>query len=167
MNVDAWEFMSYVVTVLGLPVAVAVFVYEKRKQRLADKEKVYESLSARYHDFLRLALENPDLKLLSQMRTAEMTADQRERMLAIFGLLIALFERAYLLIYNNKMTGMEARRWESWVDFMQEWCERADFREAIPDLLTGEDPEFSVYLTRLAREFDARKSGDREIRFAD
>jgi hypothetical protein len=33
---------------------------------------------------------------------------------------------------------------------MQEWCERDDFREAMPQLLHGEDPEFAAYLQGLA-----------------
>lgn len=152
MNIETWELLSYIVTVLGLPLAVAVFMYEKHKERVAEEEEVYESLSARYHDFLRLALENPDLQLLSQSRTVDLDADQRERMLAIFGLLIALFERAYLLLYDDNLSDKETRRWLSWVDFMQEWCTREDFRESIPDLLAGEDPEFATYLTRLAKE---------------
>ena len=152
MNIETWELLSYVVTVLGLPLAVGVFIYEKHKERLAEEEEVYEALSSRYHDFLRLAMDNPDLRLLSQAKTTDLDAGQRERMQAIFGLLIALFERAYLLLYEDDLSGMEARRWQSWVDFMQEWCAREDFREAIPDLLVGEDPQFAAYLTRLARD---------------
>lgn len=150
MNIETWELLSYMVTVLGLPLAVAVFVYEKRRERLTEEEEVYEALSGRYQDFLRLALDNADLRLLSRSRTAELNEEQRERMQAIFGLLIALFERAYLLLYEDDLSGKEARRWQSWVDFMQEWCAREDFREAIPALLVGEDPEFAAYLTRLA-----------------
>jgi hypothetical protein len=33
---------------------------------------------------------------------------------------------------------------------MQEWCERDDFRQAMPELLHGEDPEFAAYMRRLA-----------------
>ena len=73
-------------------------------------------------------------------------------MQAIFGLLIALFERAYLLLYETHLSGKEARRWRSWEDFMQEWCGRDDFRIAMPELLQGEDPAFAAYLRKLAAE---------------
>lgn len=150
MAIETWELLSYVVTVIGLPLAIAVFLYEKRQERRNDEEEVHELLSSNYHDFLKLALENADLRLLSESRTRDLTAEQRERMLAIFGLLIALFERAYLLLYERDLSGKEARRWRSWEDFMQEWCGRDDFREAMPALLQGEDPEFAAYLKRLA-----------------
>lgn len=152
MNIETWELLSYVVTVLGLPLAIGVFLYEKRRERAAEEAEVYEALSSNYHDFLRLALDNPDLRLMSKTRTDDLTAEQRERMIAIFGLLIATFERAYLLLYDTDLSGKEARRWRSWEDFMQEWCGREDFREAMPQLLQGEDPEFAAYLSKLADE---------------
>ncbi|MDH4110138.1 MAG: hypothetical protein OEW35_17780 [Gammaproteobacteria bacterium] len=152
MSIHTWELLSYVVTVLGLPLAIGVFLYEKRRERAAEEAEVYEALSSNYHDFLRLALDNPDLRLMSKLRTDDLTDVQRERMIAIFGLLIATFERAYLLLYDTDLTGKEARRWRSWEDFMQEWCGREDFREAMPQLLQGEDPEFAAYLRRLADE---------------
>ena len=150
MTIETWELLSYIVTVLGLPAAMAVFLYEKRKERAAEEEEVYEAVASSYHDFLRLALENPDLRLLSKTRTGDLSAEQRERMQAIFGLLMAIFERAYLLLYDTDLSGKDARRWRSWEDFMQEWCERDDFRESMPALLRGEDPEFAAYLSKLA-----------------
>jgi hypothetical protein len=152
MTIETWELLSYVVTVLGLPVAIVVFLFEKRKERAAEEEEVYEAVAGSYQNFLHLALENPDLRLLSKSRTGDLSAEQRERMQAIFGMLIAIFERAYLLLYAEDLSGKDARRWRSWEDFMQEWCERDDFREAMPALLLGEDPAFAEYLRRLAAE---------------
>jgi hypothetical protein len=39
---------------------------------------------------------------------------------------------------------------------MQEWCEREDFRAALPALLHGEDPDFVATIQRFASE---RKTG--------
>jgi hypothetical protein len=150
MSIETWELLSYIVTVVGLPLAIGVFIYEQRQERANEEEEVYELLANSYQDFLKLALENPDLRLMSKSRTADLSAEQQERMRAIFGLLIALFERAYLLLYETEFKGKQARRWRSWEDFMQEWCERDDFREAMPDLLYGEDPAFAAYMQKLA-----------------
>jgi hypothetical protein len=155
MNAELWIFLSYVVTVIGFPMAITVFLYEKRKERANEEEEVFELLSASYQDFLKIALENPDLRLLSKARTGNLTDEQKERMRAIFGLLIALFERAYLLLYDRRLKGKQARRWRSWEDFMQEWCERDDFRETLPELLRGEDPEFAAHLRKLAEIAEA------------
>jgi len=150
---ETWELLSYVVTVVGLPMAIVVYLVEKYQDRLNDEDDVYERLSRNYQDFLQLALDYPDLKLLSQGHTPNLTPEQVERMQAIFAMLIALFERAYLLLYSKKLKGKELRRWRSWEDFMQEWCERQDFRDSLPGLLHGEDPEFADYIKALASRF--------------
>jgi hypothetical protein len=152
MNLETWELASYVVTVIGLPLAIFVFFFEQRKERENEEEEVYQLLSDNYQDLLRVALDNPDLRLFAEEQTPQLTDEQRERMFIIFSMLISLFERAYLLLYENDMKLKQARRWRSWEDYMSEWCDRADFRTALPGLLRGEDPEFAIYMQALAGE---------------
>jgi hypothetical protein len=78
-------------------------------------------------------------------------------MLGILGILVSLFERAYLVTYDKNMSPRKMRRWRSWEDFMREWCMREDFRENLEALLPGEDPDFATYLQRLSSE-EAAKS---------
>ena len=152
MSLETWELLSYIVTVVGLPCAIGIFVYEQRKERENEDEEVYQLLSDNYQDFLKVALENPDLRLFSWEPTPDLTAEQRERTLIIFNMLVSLFERAYLLLYDESMTGKQSRRWRSWEDYMREWCARNDFRNALSDLLRGEDPDFVNYIENLVRE---------------
>ncbi|HUX89255.1 MAG TPA: hypothetical protein VMV48_01020 [Gallionellaceae bacterium] len=149
-TLELWELLSYVVTVVGLPLAISVFIFEQRKERDNEEEEVYQLLSDNYQEFLKIALENPDLRLFSSEETPALSAEQRERMFIIFNMLISLFERAYLLLYEEKMNEKQLRRWRSWEDYMGEWCNRVDFRSALPALLRGEDPEFAVYIQKLA-----------------
>lgn len=148
---EIWELLSYVVTVIGLPLAIAVFIFEQRKERDNEEESVYESLSDNYQEFLKIALDNPDLRLFATEQTPELSAEQRERMFIIFSMLISLFERAYLLLYEENMKEKQLRRWRSWEDYMGEWCDRADFRAALPALLRGEDPAFAEHIQQLAQ----------------
>ena len=150
MGIETWELLSYVVTAVGLPLAILVFLYEQKKERDNEEEEVYQLLSDNYQDFLMVALGNPDLRLFSAEQTANLTEEQRERMLIIFNMLISLFERAYLLLYEPKMSKKHKRRWLSWEDYMREWCRREDFRALLPVLLEGEDPEFGAYIRALA-----------------
>ena len=150
MDIETWELLSYVVTTIGLPVAIIVFLYEQKKERDNEEEEVYQLLSDNYQDFLKIALDNSDLSLFSAEETPQLTKEQRERMLIIFNMLMSLFERAYLLMYEPRMAPQQRRRWLSWEDYMREWCRRADFRAMLPELLEGEDPEFVVYLRALA-----------------
>jgi hypothetical protein len=152
-----FEFASYVVTVIGLPFAIVVFIYDKRRERQNDEEELYQRLSDEYTNFLRLALDNPDLQLLRQHVAVELTPEQIERRLAIFGILVSIFERAYLLVYEENMDKQTRRMWLSWEDYMREWCQRSEFRSALPELLKGEDEDFSCLIKRIAAEVAAPK----------
>ncbi|ROZ68973.1 hypothetical protein [Ramlibacter sp. WS9] len=149
---DAWELASFIVTVVALPFAIIFFAWEQRKERDNEDEEGYQLLSNAYNDFLKVVLANPDLHLRTNEPLANPTIEQTERMLVIFDMLMSLFERAYLVAFKPKMTETEARRWNSWDDYMREWCHREDFYSALPLLLRGEDPEFQSYLRRIAKE---------------
>jgi hypothetical protein len=145
------ELLSYVVTIIGLPLAIYVFMVERRKERQAEEEAIHQRLSDEYNSFLKLVIDNADLQLLSREGMhAELSAEQRERKHAIFGILVALLERAYILVYENDMDRQRRRLWQSWEDYMRDWCKRRDFREALPELLEGEDPDFARHIFRLA-----------------
>ncbi|HEY9182513.1 MAG TPA: hypothetical protein VIQ99_04890 [Gammaproteobacteria bacterium] len=150
MDIGTWELLSYIVTTIGLPLAIFVFLYEQKKERDNEDEEVYQLLSDNYQDFLKIALDHPDLKLFSLERPRELTSEQLEQCLIIFNMLISLFERAYLVLYEPNMSGLQLRRWLSWEDYMREWCKREDFRERLPQLLEGEDPGFRKYISALA-----------------
>ena len=150
LSLETWELMSYVVTVIGLPLAICVFLFEQRKERENEEEEVYQLLSDNYQDFLKVALANPDLRLFSAEATPSLSDEQKERQLIIFVMLVSLFERAYLLLYEDAMSPKQARRWNSWEDYIVEWCRRSDFRSALPKLLSGEDPSFVRYVEHLA-----------------
>lgn len=158
MTLETWELLSYVVTVIGLPLAIFVFLFEQRKERENEDEAVYQLLSDNYQDFLTVALANPDLGLFSPASMASLTAEQQERRFIIFSMLVSLFERAYLLLHEDSMSPKQTRRWNSWKDYMEQWCSRPDFRSSLPQLLRGEDPDFVRYVERLTAS--VRATGD-------
>src|SRR4051812_21074038 len=121
MTLETWELLSYIVTVVGLPLAIGVFFFEQRKERENEEEEVYQLLSDNYQDFLKVALANPDLKLFSADSSTVLNDEQGERQLIIFAMLISLLERAYLLLYEESgMAPKQARRWNSWDDYIGE-----------------------------------------------
>ncbi len=149
---DLWELASFVVTVVALPFAVGVFLLEQRKERENEEEESFQLLSDAYIEFLKIVLANADLQLRTSTALPAPTPEQHERMLVIFDMLTALFERAYLVAFKPQMSSTEQRRWNSWDDYMREWCRRDDFHNALPQLLSGEDPEFQAYLQRIAAD---------------
>src|SRR5688572_29237875 len=101
MRLETWEMLSYVVTVFGLPMAIFIFIYEQRRERENEEEEIYLLLSDAYTDFLKLVIANPDLGLHSRAGASKLSEEQKERTLAIFEMLTSLFERAYLLVYEE------------------------------------------------------------------
>ncbi len=147
------ELLSYVVTIIGLPLAIVVFIYEQRKDRQNDDEEVYQRLSDEYTTFLKLVLEHADLHLLrSAPNLPPLNDEQMERKFLLIGILVALFERAYLLVYDDVMNKQTRRMWQTWDDYMREWCRREDFRSMMVAHLKGEDPDFQAYIQRVAEE---------------
>src|SRR5688500_9581109 len=122
-----WELLSYIVTVIALPLAIFTFWQEQRKERENEEEEAYQLLSVAYTDFLKLVMANPDLQLRSRRATPPLSDEQQERRQVVFEMLVSLFERAYLLTFDDDMTEKQRRRWHSWDDYMREWCRRPDF----------------------------------------
>ena len=148
-----FEFTFYMVETFALPFAILVFVYERRKARQVDEEALYLRLSDEYTNFLKLVLDHADLQLLHKgAQTFELNEEQQERRIALFGILVSIFERAYLLVYEENMSKQTRRLWSSWEDYMREWCRRRDFRGALPELLQGEDPDFRAYIEEIAAQ---------------
>lgn len=146
------EALSYVVTILGFPAAIFVFVHEHRRRLDNEESELHRNLSAEYDNFLRLVLENADLLLLRRFETPpQLSEEQAERREVIFRMLVSLFEKAYIILYSEGMGRDARRRWQSWEDDMREWCRREDFRTLLPALLEGEDDAFSEHIRTIAQ----------------
>ncbi|MEM1276845.1 MAG: hypothetical protein AAGH74_09975 [Pseudomonadota bacterium] len=146
------EALSYIVTILGFPIAIWVFLSEERRRRGNEEAELHRQLSEEYDNFLRLVLENSDLLLLQHHRAPlELNEEQTERKEILLRMLISLFEKAYIILYTETMGDDAQRRWQSWEDDMCEWCRREDFRGLLPWLLEGEDDAFSKYITAIAK----------------
>ena len=152
MDWSSVEDWSYLVTVIGLPLAIIVWILEQVRESKNDEEEIYHLLSESYADFLKRVLENADLHLRSSRTMRPLTDEQRERKLILFDILVALFERSYILVYEDKMNRQQRRMWLSWEDYMREWCRRTDFRTVLPFLLEGEDPDFAAHILHISDE---------------
>ena len=144
------EMASFIVTVVGLPFAILVFLKQERAERENEEEEAYLLLANAYNDFLKVVLQHSDLQLRTNAALENPTPEQQERMWVIFDMLVSLFERAYLVAWKPDMSETERRRWNSWDDYMGEWCARDDFYCRLPQLLRGEDGAFIAYINHVA-----------------
>lgn len=150
-----WEFLSYLVTVLGLPVAALTIWRELRAERANEvkeleqrEDEIYVQLSQQYSALLEAALAHPELDALEESSSEMMTPEQQRRQAIYYEMLMALFERAYILLYEDSPTGQSGRRWGSWADFLSYWLKRPGFARYVENHLEGEDPAFVDFVMR-------------------
>lgn len=136
------EFLSYVVTVVGLPLAIALFLYEQKKERLAEREEIDGDLVEEYADIIDKFIEHPELDQHKQALADPVQAKQQFR---IYEMIVSFFERAFIQLYGKKHQ-IYRRMWYSWEDYIDTWLEKPNFRAALPKLMIGEDPRFIAYI---------------------
>jgi hypothetical protein len=147
------EALSYVVTILGFPTAILVFIFEHRRRLGNEESELHRHLSEEYDNFLRLVLDNADLLLLRASNVPPtLSEEQLERREIIYRMLVSLFEKAYIILYSENMKRDARRRWMSWEDDMTEWCRKRGFVALLPELLEGEDDAFSRHILAIAKE---------------
>ncbi len=147
------EALSYVVTILGFPTAILVFIYEHRRRLGNEENELHRHLSEEYDNFLRLVLDNADLLLLRASNVPPtLSEEQLERREIIYRMLVSLFEKAYIILYYENMKPDAKRRWMSWEDDMTEWCRKREFVALLPELLEGEDDAFSRHILAIAKD---------------
>ncbi len=146
MNVlEFFELLSYVATVVGIPLALWAFVREERKERQAEQEEIYDKLMEHYDHILGRLFEHPDIDQHHKpLEDAELRRQQR----LLYEMLVTLFERAFILLYGEKEVAYR-RMWNSWEDYIKLWIGRPNFIEMLPDLVKGEDADFVAYMSRL------------------
>ncbi len=148
-----WEFLSYLVTVLGLPLAGLALWRELRAERANEakeleqrEDEIYVQLSQQYSAILEAALAHPELDASEGGAGAALTPEQKRRQSIYYEMLLALFERAFILLYEDAPSGQGGRRWGSWADFFAYWLKRPDFARYVEANLQGEDPAFTAFV---------------------
>ena len=152
-TLEIWELSSYIVTVIGLPFALVAYLLDQRKERQNEDDEIYQKLSDEYAEFSKLLLENADLRLMSRYAPDHtLEPEQLERKRIMFDILISLFERAFILVYEDNMNAHTKRHWSSWEDYIRFWLRRPDFCAELDELLDGEDPDFQKYMRTLVSQ---------------
>ncbi|MGB4108103.1 MAG: hypothetical protein WBK55_09975 [Alphaproteobacteria bacterium] len=143
---ELFELLSYAATIVGIPLAIWVFMHEEKKGRQSEQEEIYDKLMDHYDHILGRLFEHPDIDQHHRpLEDAELKRQQK----LLYEMLINLFERAFILLYGEKELAYR-RMWNSWEDYIKVWIGRPNFVEMLPDLMKGEDSDFVAYMARLS-----------------
>ncbi len=140
------ELLSYVATVIGIPMAMVIFVLQEKKERQNEQEEIYDKLMGHYTEIQEKLFEHPELDVHDKPH--ENPEDAR-RQYILYQMVVSLFERSYILIASETDPAYQ-RMWNSWVDYIREWITHPNFRAALPRLMEGEDKEFVAYMAQLS-----------------
>lgn len=138
------ELLSYVATVVGIPMAITTFIFQNKKERQIEQEDIYDKLMAHYADIQTKLFDHPEL---DQHDSALSAPEDRRRQRILYEMLVSLFERAFILLYGETDPAYR-RMWNSWNDYIESWGRQPNFRALLPDLMSGEDPAFVAFMAR-------------------
>lgn len=141
------EMATFIVTLLGVPVAIFVYLREQGLQRAEREYGTYDALDDKYIEIQQLCLDHPELDVFDTPyeNPPELTETQRMQEEAILLIRISIFERAFLM-YQRASKGLTQDQWEGWDQEMKEWLERANFRQVWKEHNRYFDSGFAGYL---------------------
>lgn len=139
---ETMELLSYIATVVGIPLAIYTFIVQERKERQSEQEEIYDQLMEHYDDIKGRLFEHPEL---DQHEAPLPDAESQRRQRILYEMLISLFERAFILLHGETEPAYR-RMWNSWSDYIEYWTALPNFRAALPDMMRGEDPDFVAFI---------------------
>lgn len=141
------EALSYIATIIGIPVAIVVFIYQKRNDRLAHELDTYLQANEKYIQYLMTCIEHPELGFLdnSMSEPAVKESGFSAQQLAHFTMLVSVLETGYLLYRHYSSMPIESQ-WEGWHDYVAYWATRNDFRKAWKAIGPQFDTKFQYYV---------------------
>jgi hypothetical protein len=113
----AWiELFTNIFTLLGIPVGIGVFIYEKKEERKLRQLESYFQSNDRYMKFLDRIFDHPDLNCGEfratddEIRTSGFSVQQ----LTLFTQLILILEQVWYLYHTTKLAAVDDSVWRTW-----------------------------------------------------
>jgi hypothetical protein len=140
--------LASLVTIVGLPIAIATFRTSKRKEAIDREYGTYNSLDERYIEFVKFALDHIELDVfeLGLVNPPALDDFKKHQQLAAYSILMSIMERAYLM-YADQPGAAKRNQWHGWHQFISNYCARISFREAWIKNGDGFDDTFTAYIT--------------------
>ncbi|MBI4662990.1 MAG: hypothetical protein HY735_29630 [Verrucomicrobia bacterium] len=153
--------IAAIIAIISVPVGVAVFIWEKRRERIDREYGTYISLSDKYIEFLGMCFENPELDIFEtsldeQCLPLLSKKDPRtvQKELILYTIFITMCERAYL-VYREHSSKIKTCQWAGWEEYIKDYCRYPNFRAAWLVLGKQFDTEFVAHVNALMRETES------------
>jgi hypothetical protein len=147
-TVKDWiELISSCVVLFGVPLGLYQYYKTKRKEQIDREYGTYNALDEKFLEYQTCCLDHPQLDVFDvpDASPAQLTSEQKKQELIIFTMLFAIFERAYLM-YFDQATEIKERQWTGWNEYIRSFGRRANFKSAWQASGATFDKEFEKYM---------------------
>lgn len=151
--------LANLATALGVPVAIVLIWFDKRRERRDREYGTYDALDDKYRDFLALCIDHPQLDLfdvpLKNAKRQSLPATdgppevdlQSIRQMALFDILVSLLERSFLM-YSDQSNTLKRQQWNGWVEYIDSYCQHPTFRSLWVTRGSQYDGRFLEFMNR-------------------
>ena len=123
------EMATYLITILGLPFALYIYINEQKAQRAEREYGTYDALDDKYIELQQLCIQYPKLDIFDTpfVNPNTLTEEEQKQEEALLLIRISIFERAFLM-YQREAAQAKANQWQGWEIDILEWLERKNFK---------------------------------------
>jgi hypothetical protein len=148
------QLAQYGVTFVGVPVAIGLFIREKRRERRSREDRAFDELDQAYVQFMRLCLEHPEVDA-DEPSSAKISRLRERTQDYLFAILISLFERVHLA-FEGQHKEFRQRQRLGWIMFMESYTCRNNFRRVWNDIGAQFDTGFQHFMLGLIESPDSK-----------
>jgi hypothetical protein len=148
--VELFTLLANTATILGVPIAILLYLHEKRRERREREDATYDTLDEKWNDFLKLCMESPELGLYDYPYEGhvELSPEQKIQQFALFDVLVSVLERAFLM-YRGQSNQLRQSQWEGWNGYMEQYTRHKTFRKLWKSRACQYDKSFMGYMNAL------------------
>ena len=165
---DITEIGANIATILGVPIAIFLFIRERNKEQSTRALEAYDRLDERFVDYVKLCLDAPDLDTfeVSLSGQGDLSSEEikKRKEIMMFTILIAIFERAYVTYMKEDSKHKPISDWQVYIRY---WCAKEHFQKAwetinitnqlanqpgVEDIRTGYNIEFIEQINAWIKE---------------
>lgn len=124
------EMTTYVITILGVPFALYMYIDEQKTQRAEREYGTYDALDDKYIELQQLCLQYSKLDIFDTPfeNPNKLSEEEQKQEEAILLIRVSIFERAFLM-YQREANQAKKDQWDGWKIEIIEWLERKNFNE--------------------------------------
>jgi hypothetical protein len=146
---DLAQITYYLALSIAGPLALIVYLSERKANRLEREHKTYDELDNRFFEYQKLALEYYDLDILDVPNSDPSVSfdKKRKQEMVAYAILFSLFERAYLMFINEGKE-FRLRQWSGWKYFLNDFLRRESVRAAWHASKQTYDTDFQAFMEK-------------------